>query len=63
MRNPESAYIRLGCLFEKAPNPERVREIHWAVRAKLAQEDTEEDKIQARCLIERGRQEARSERR
>lgn len=62
MRNPESMYINLGYLLEKAPNPERVREVHWGIRVKLAQEDTEEDKIQARCLIERGRQEARSER-
>ena len=61
MKNPESVYIDLGYLLEKAPNPERVREVHWAIRAKLAQEDTEEDKVQARCLIERGRQEARSQ--
>jgi TorA maturation chaperone TorD len=63
MRNPESVYINLGHLFEKAPNPERAREVHWAIRAKLAQEDTEEDKAEARRLVERGRQEARSERR
>lgn len=61
MRNPESVYISLGHLFEKAPNHERAREIHWAIRAKLAQEDTEEDKAEARRLVERGRQEARSQ--
>ena len=63
MRNPESTYTNLGYLFEKASDPERAREIHWAIRAKLAQEDTEEDKAEARRLVERGRQEARSERR
>lgn len=61
MINPESVYIRLGYLFEKAPNPERAREVHWVIRAKLAQEDTEEDKAEARRLVERGRQEARSQ--
>jgi len=61
MRNPESVYINLGYLFEKASDPRRVQEVHWEIRAKLAQEDTEEDKAEARRLVERGRQEARSE--
>lgn len=63
MRNPESMYARLGYLFEKASDPRRAQEVHWEIRVKLAQEDTEEDKAEARRLVERGRQEARSERR
>lgn len=59
MRGTESEYLGLGYILEKATDPSRIRMIQWDIKAKIAREDTEEDKVEARRLIARGREEAR----
>ena len=60
MRHAEAEYISLGRLLEKAPNASRSRQAQWDIRWRIAQEETDDDKAQARQLVERGRQEART---
>lgn len=59
MKHPEAEYINLGYLLEKSPNDSRSRAILDQIRRKIEQEAID-DRAEARHLIERGRQEARS---
>lgn len=58
MQQPESIYVHLGALFEKASHPSRARAIADTIRAYLEKENLD-DQIEARRLIEQGRKDAR----
>ena len=59
MKHPEAEYINLGYLLEKSPNDSRSRAILGQIRRKI-EEESIDDRAEARYLVERGRQEARS---
>lgn len=58
MNHTESEYIDIGYRYEKAQTPDRGRAIASTIRAML-QSEAPIDQIEARRLIDQGRQEAR----
>lgn len=60
MKHAEADYINAGYKYESAKTPDGARAIAQTIR-KMLDEETIEDQQDARYLIERGRQEARSD--
>lgn len=58
MKHAEVQYISLGFKYEKAQSPEAGTAVAQAIR-KLIEQESAEDKAEARYLVDRGRQEAR----
>lgn len=58
MRHPEFTYLELGRKLEQASCNSQAREVSWDIRYKIAQEEPE-DRVEAKRLVERGRQEVR----
>lgn len=59
MKHTEHAYIEAGNRYERASTPGQVAAASQTIRAMLEQEKPH-DQTEARHLIERGRQEART---
>ena len=59
MKHAEVQYISLGYKFEKSTSPEVGQAAAQAIRT-LMESETIEDRAEARHLVERGRQEART---
>lgn len=59
VKHSEHQYLDLGYRFEKARSPASTRSVAAEIRA-LLESETIEDRAQARNLVERGRQEART---
>lgn len=59
MKHSEHQYLDLGYRFEKARSPASTRSVAAEIRA-LLESETIEDRAEARHLVERGRQEART---
>lgn len=60
MKHAEADYINAGYKYESAKTPDKARAVAQTIR-KMLDEETIEDQQDARHLIERGRQEARSD--
>lgn len=60
MKHTEADYINAGYKYESAKTPDGARAVAQRIR-KMLDEETIEEQHDARYLIERGRQEARSE--
>ena len=60
MKHAQADYINAGYKYEKANNADRARAIASDIRRMLEEEDIV-DHVDARYLVERGRQEARQE--
>jgi hypothetical protein len=60
MKHTEHEYIDLGYRFERAASPEVGQATAQAIRT-LLESETIEDRTEARYLVERGRQEARTQ--
>jgi hypothetical protein len=60
MKHAEADYINAGYKYESAKTPDKARAVAQTIR-KMLDEETIEDQQNARYLIERGRQEARSD--
>lgn len=60
MKHAEADYINAGYKYESAKTPDKARAVAQTIR-KMLDEETIEDQQDARYLIERGRQEARSD--
>lgn len=60
MKHAEADYINAGYKYESAKTPDAARAVAQRIR-KMLDEETIEDQQDARYLIERGRQEARSD--
>ena len=58
MKHAEVQYISLGFKYQQATSLEAGTAIAQAIRS-LIQAETEEDRAEARYLVDRGRQEAR----
>ena len=59
MKHSEHQYLDLGYRFERAGSPASTRSVAAEIRA-LLESETIEDRTEARHLVERGRQEART---
>jgi len=59
MKHPEADYINAGHRYERARSPAQVAAASQAIRV-LLEAEKPHDQTEARHLIERGRQEARS---
>jgi hypothetical protein len=59
MKHPEADYINAGHRYERARSPAQVAAASQAIRV-LLETEKPHDQTEARHLIERGRQEARS---
>lgn len=60
MKHAEADYINAGYKYESAKTPDSARAVAQKIR-KMLEEEAVSDQQDARYLIERGRQEARSE--
>lgn len=60
MKHTEAQYVSLGFKYEKAKSPEAGTAVAQAIRS-LVEAERIDDRAQARYLVDRGRQEARSE--
>lgn len=60
MKHAEADYINAGYKYESAKTHDKARAVAQTIR-KMLDEETIEDQQDARYLIERGRQEARSD--
>lgn len=60
MKHAEADYINAGYKYESAKTPDAARAVAQRIR-KMLEEEALSDQQDARYLIERGRQEARSD--
>ena len=60
MKHSEHQYLELGYRFERAGAQPRAKSVAAEIRA-LLESETVEDRVEARFLVERGRQEARTQ--